>query len=117
LSGKTAIVKCLYWYVGSLVLPVLTCVALGELQLALLCIVGLPGFVGIFPALKLGLDPRPFMVMGCLVQIGLAAGAIYAREQRARNRFYLAFRCLLILNVGIALLFPFLLIMILGGGE
>lgn len=56
-------------------------------------------------------------IVGFLVPIGMALMANLSRNERTRRRFYQGFLGLLIIDVGLALLSPFLYLMILGAGE
>ena len=65
----------------------------------------------------LGIEPYPVVVTGYFIQIGLAATAISAREQGTRRKIYLVFLGLLIIDVSVAWLFPFVFLTVRGLGE
>lgn len=133
-------VKCILWYVGTLALSPLFFLATGAWEKVIGCIVGFPAIWLLYPAILLkilvGSQPVPLpatelrshstpiieivlwtaiFVIGYCVQIGLGAGAIYAREHRARHRCYLIYVSLLVLDVGIAW-FGLILFWLLVGG-
>lgn len=85
--------------------------------LALWCVVGLPGVLGLILAFRVRFGAVLVVAIGYAVQMGLAAAAICAREPSNRHRIYLVFRGLLIIDVVVAWFLPFLYVAMLGIGE
>jgi hypothetical protein len=109
--------KCLVWYIAALLLAPLPYFVFGQRELIPWCMVGLPSLLALIFLVHAGPNPIPFIVAGYLVQIGLAAKAIYGHSQRVRKWCYLIFCCLLVLDVCVAWFGPILALLILRPGE
>jgi hypothetical protein len=119
MSRRETLVKCVLWYIGASALAPLPCLLLGSLGLsfAKLCVVGLPAMLGLVLLPWVNLEPIPIVVIGHVVQIGLLVAAISVRDQAIRQKIYRVFLGLLLTDVVVALLFPFLFLMARGLGE
>ena len=121
MSRTETLVKCIMWYFGHSALAPLSCLALRTWEKAVACVVGLPAMLLFVPAILAGLDDRyafPVVALGYCVQFGLASGAICACGAGVRHKVYLVFIGLLVIDVSVALLFPFFLFLLMArGGE
>lgn len=118
MSRMETFTRCLVWYIAAWVLAPLPYLAFGQRELVTWCVYGFPALPALIFMLRGGPDPVPFILIGYLLQMGLAAKAVYGREQSTRRGCYLAFLGLLILDVGVAWFGPILFLLIGGGpGE
>ena len=117
MTQKETLARCIGWYVAALVLAPLPYIAFGERELVSWCVICLPSLLGAIFFMHGGPDPTPIIVMGYLVQIGLAAKAVTGREQTTRRICYLIFRCLLVADVLVAWLGPIVFLLLMRPGE
>jgi hypothetical protein len=109
--------KCLVWYIVALLLAPLPYIVFQAWQFIPWCMVGLPSLLALIFLIHAGPNPMPFIVIGYIVQIGLAAKAIYGHSQNVRRWCYLIFCCLLVLDVCVAWFGPICFLLIIRPGE
>jgi len=134
--------KCVLWYLGASALAPLSCLAIGAWEIAIGLVVHLPAIWLLCPALfaSFYVLPRPVAlpaselssyhtpvvviafwtiayVIGYLVPIGVLLAASLSHNENTRRRCYLGFVSLLVADVGLALVSPFLYLIIIGAGE
>jgi hypothetical protein len=109
--------KCILWFIAAVVLAPLPYFVFGPRELAPWCMVGLPSLLALIFLIHAGPNPNPVIVIGYIVQIGLAAKAIYGHSKRVRKWCYLIFVWLLVLDVCVAWFGPILFFLIVRPGE
>jgi hypothetical protein len=117
MTRTETLAKCIVWYLAALALAPLPYLVFRQWELVPWCTVGLPSLIALIFLIHAGPNPIPFIVIGYLVQIGLAAKAIYGREQSVRKWCYLIFCCLLVVDVYVAWFGPALVFFIMRPGE
>lgn len=117
MSRQEALKKCTIWYVAAVALSPWTCLLLGSWHIAFYCMVGLPGLVGFFAAVLLGLSPMPFFVTACFIHVGLCVSVAFSGDPSTRKKLCWIFLALVVLDACVAVMSPILYLSLLGAGE